>query len=304
MKHLLDWYNWQSSELIELLDLALKIKKQPELYQTELKGKCLLMLFEKTSTRTRISFEVAINQMGGYAIFMDQKHSQLAKTKINYEIASMSRYCDFIMARLKDNQDLELSSKVSGVPVINGCCNRYHPCQALADILTIYEHKQPLTDVKLVYVGIYNNVANSLVSIANHLKINLTLVCPIKPENIVNFNERDKALQSRILNESDDLNEALVGADFVYTDTWLDMEFFNNPEFKQIWEERKKKMMPYQLKTSNIKSEKIKIMHDMPIHSGYEIEEELVEAKNSIIYQQSENRLYAQKAILSYLNKQ
>lgn len=301
MKHLIDWSNWDSNTVQSLLTSALDIKANPEKYKNTLKGKSLAMLFEKTSTRTRISFEVAMNQMGGSAIFIDPQHSQIKKTKLSYEIKIISKYCDFIMARLKKNEDFVIVSQSSDVPTINGCCNKYHPCQTLADLITIYEHNKNFTEVNLVYVGIYNNVANSLVSIANHFKLKLTLVCPIVLPNIVDNTEKDKALNNGLLNITNRLKDALKDADFVYTDTWLDMEFFNNPDSADLWEERQKKMLPFQVKES-ILNARCKVMHDMPIHVGCEIEEVLVESSRSIIYQQGENRLYAQKAILNYFS--
>ena len=303
MQHLLDWKNWQTSAVATLLELAFKIKKSPQDYTQKLKHKNLLMLFEKTSTRTRTSFEVAMNQMGGHAIFMDPQHSQITKTKLRYETASISGYCDFILARLKNHDNLLEMVDAAKVPVINGCCNRYHPCQALADIMTIKEYKVNLEQAKLVYTGIYNNVANSLVSIANHFKIQLTLVCPIADAKIVDEEQKKLGKENNILIETKNIKEAVKDADFVYTDTWLDMEFFENPEIKDLWEQRKKTMQPYQLNSSLLKDSKAKIMHDMPIHDGYEIAADLVESENSIIYQQSQNRLYAQKAILCYLQE-
>ena len=301
MKHLLDWKDWQTPAVANLLELAFKIKKFPQDYTQKLKHKNLLMLFEKTSTRTRTSFEVAMNQMGGHAIFMDPQHSQITKTKLRYETTSISGYCDFILARLKNHDNLLEMVDAAKVPVINGCCNRYHPCQTLADVMTISEYKKNFNEVRLVYTGIYNNVANSLVSIANHFKLKLTLVCPIADAEIVDKGQRELALKNNILTETENLTEAVDTADFVYTDTWLDMEYFSDPTKKDLWEKRKNTMLKYQLNRSLLKNSKARIMHDMPIHVGYEIEEKLVESKNSIIYQQSENRLYAQKAILCHL---
>ena len=165
------------------------------------------------------------------------------------------------------------------------------------------EYKVNLDQAKLVYTGIYNNVANSLVSIANHFKIQLTLVCPIADAEIVDEAQKELGKENNILIETKNIKEAVKDADFVYTDTWLDMEFFENPEIKDLWEQRKKTMQPYQLNSSLLKDSKAKIMHDMPIHDGYEIAADLVESENSIIYQQSQNRLYAQKAILCYLQE-
>lgn len=304
MKHLIDWKDWDSKIVHQLLSDAQDIKKNPSKYARVLQGKNALLFFEKTSTRTRISFAAGVNQLGGSAIIVDPLQSQAQKTKLTYEVGSMSGYCDFIVARLKSHKDLVAISEVSSVPIINGCCNLYHPCQTLADILTMKEHKKNLEDTKLVYVGVYNNVVNSLVAMANHFHFQLCLVCPINPDGAADQLEKEKAVQKHLLTETTDLSAALNHADFVYTDTWLDMEFFLDNTKKSLLESRKKTMMPYQLNKKNLQNFHGKIMHDMPIHQDYEITDDLVYAENSIIFQQSENRLYAQKAILNYFNNQ
>ncbi len=302
MQHLLHWKDWDSQSVHYLLEKALDIKQKPENYTQSLQGKNVLLLFEKTSTRTRISFEVGIHQLGGNAIFMDSNHSQIQKTKLSYEIGSLCGYCDFILARLNRHDDLVTASKASTVPIINGCCNLYHPCQALADLLTMKEQKKDLKKVKLVYVGVHNNVVNSLVSMANHFQFQLCLVCPLSPSGSVDQAEKQKAHRANLLVETLKFSLALENADFIYTDTWVDMEFFLDTSKRSMLAERKRIMMPYQLNRENLGDSKAKIMHDMPIHDGYEITNELVYAENSIIFEQSKNRLYAQKAILDYLN--
>ena len=300
MQHLLYWKNWDSNIVHQLLEDASAIKQNPQHYKNQLQGKNILLFFEKTSTRTRVSFAVGAQQLGASVVIVDPGQSQIQKTKISYELGSMSGYCDLIVARLKKHKDLISASLMSKVPMINGCCNLYHPCQALADVLTMKEHKTDLKKVKLVFVGVYNNVVNSLVAMANHFRFQLCLVCPISLDENIDKGEQKKALEQGVLIQTTNLVEALKDANFVYTDTWLDMEFFL--EKKHLLQERKKIMLPYQLNKKTLQGFDGKIMHDMPIHDGYEMVDELVYDQNSIIFQQSENRLYAQKAILNYFN--
>ena len=185
------------------------------------------------------------------------------------------------------------------VPVINGCCNLYHPCQALADMLTIAEDRGgEARGARLTYVGAYNNVVNSLVSISAALGVELTLVCPIRDEAIVDEESRGRLLDLGLLTETLDAKAALADADYAYTDTWIDMEYFNDSAYAEEKERRCALMLPYQLNAELLDGSDAKVMHDMPMHLGYEITEELAESERSIIYDQAENRLDAQKAIL------
>ena len=300
MKHLLYWKNWSSEIVQQLLAKALEIKKNPKEYKNAIQGKNILLFFEKTSTRTRISFAVGVSQLGGNAIIVDPAQTQLSKSKISYEVQSMASYCDLIMARLKSHQDLIKMSQFSRVPIVNGCCNLYHPCQAFADVLTVQENCSDVKKIKLTFVGVHNNVTNSLIAMAIHFEFQLCLVCPISEKESIDEEQKKIAIQKGLLIETKDLQEGLKDANFVYTDTWLDMEFFLDSSKQSLLEERKKIMLPYQLNNESLKNFNGKIMHDMPIHSGYEISDEIVYNNNSIIFQQSENRLHVQKAILLY----
>ena len=207
-----------------------------------------------------------------------------------------------IMARLKDNADILEMEQAASVPIINGCCDLYHPCQALADMLTITEHRTGNPEgAKLTYIGVYNNVVNSLVSIAAALGVRLTLVCPIRDEGVVDQESRQRLLDAGLLTETSDAALAVSAADYVYTDTWLDMEYFNDPEYEQEKQRRCDLMLPYQVNATLMAGSEARIMHDMPIHPGFEITEEMVECEQSIIYDQAENRLDAQKAIMLHL---
>lgn len=299
IKHLIDWKYWEDGEIVEILDLARRVKHYRWEYQGRMQGNTLVMIFQKTSTRTRVSFEAGMTEMGGHAINLDWMATNFTLSKVRFETRYLGRNAAIIMARLKDNRDLLEMEKASTVPVINGCCNLYHPCQALADMLTIAEDRpEGVEGARLTYIGVYNNVVNSLVSIAAPLGVHLTLVCPIREAASVDEESRQKLLERGLLTETLDAEAAVGEADYVYTDTWLDMELFNDPAYAAEKEKRSGIMMPYQIDCALLAGSRAKIMHDMPIHPGYEIAEDMIEHEQSIIYDQAENRLDAQKAIM------
>ena len=298
-KHLIDWKFREDRETREMLALARRVKSQRWEFQGHLQGRTLVMIFQKTSTRTRVSFEAGMTELGGHAINLDWRASNFTLSDIRSETRYLSRNSAFIMARLKNHSDLLDMAAGATVPVINGCCNLYHPCQALADMLTIAEDRggDP-GGARLTYVGAYNNVVNSLVSISAALGVELTLTCPIRDEALVDQQSRGRLLGLGLLTETLDVKAAVADADYVYTDTWIDMEYFNDPAYAEEKERRCALMLPYQLNTELLAGSRAKVMHDMPMHLGFEITEELAESERSIIYDQAENRLDAQKAIL------
>ncbi len=296
--HLINFKNWNSEELLEIIDKSIEIKRNPEKYRNALKGKSLAMIFQKTSTRTRVSFEVAMTQLGGHAIYLDWRTTQFVLADIRDETSYLSRNVDCIMARLLKNADLQLMAEASLVPVINGCDEKYHPCQALTDLMTMKEKKGRLEGLKLVYIGVHNNVCNSLIEACTKLGVEITTVTPIIHEPALDEEIIEQAKKTGLYKTEKDVKKAVRDADFVYTDTWIDMELFLDPKFKEEKEKRIKLMMPYQVNSQLLAESKALIMHDMPIHRGYEISGEAVESKRSIIYEQAENRLYTAKAIL------
>ncbi|MDT8446513.1 MAG: ornithine carbamoyltransferase [bacterium] len=297
-KHLLHWKDWDAGEIREVLELAVDAKLNPEKYAEALKAKTLVMLFQKTSTRTRVSFEAGMTELGGHAIYLDWRSSNFGLTRTWYEAAYLSTNAHILMARVKEHSELQEIAKGSRVPVINGCDDKYHPCQALADMLTIRLDRGSLEGAKLTYVGVMNNVSNSLVSLAPVFGVQLTLVCPVAPKEDRDHEVLEQARQAGVLVETLDAKAAVKDADYVYTDTWVNMEYFNDPSAKELKEERIRTMLPYQVNADLLKGSAAKVMHDMPIHPGYEIAEELVEEDRSIIFEQASNRLPAQKAIM------
>ncbi len=304
IRHLLSWEDWSDSEIQELLEEAQYIKNHRVFFSGHMQGRSIAMIFQKTSTRTRVSFEAGMTELGGHAIFLDWRTSNFQLSDLDLEAEYLSRNVSLIMARMKKHEDLIALSKGCHVPLVNGCCNLYHPCQSLADALTIsLDTKKKLRDTKLVYVGVHNNVANSLVEITAALGVHLTLVTPIALEESVSKQAVHRGKQAGTLSWEKDLKTAVKDADYIYTDTWVDMEFFNDPAYAKEKEERIQTMMPYQINAELLKYTKAKIMHDMPIHAGYEITREVVMHERSIIFPQSENRLDAQKAVILKLCK-
>ncbi|MBW0009798.1 MAG: hypothetical protein JO063_06730 [Pseudonocardiales bacterium] len=285
----------------DILRQAVEIKADPARFRHAADGRGLLMLFEKTSTRTALSYQSAIARMGGYSVVLDWHRSNFPITPVEYEAQYVSRNSDIIVARLRSHSTLRRLAGSSRVPVINGCDDRYHPSQALADFLTILEVSGRFDGVTLCYVGVHNNVANSLVEGCIALGVRLLLVTPLIHESAVDQELEQQALASGLVERRDDLASAAHEADFVYTDTWVDMEYFNDQAYAEEKEHRIKLMIPFQVNRRNLGGADPWIMHDMPIHPDYEISADMVESERSIIYQQAENRMHAQQALLLHL---
>ncbi len=304
MRHLPNLKDLTADEITDILQRAASIKANPDNYRTLLAHKTMAMLFQKTSTRTRVSFEAGMTELGGHAIYIDWMTSNFVLSGIGYETGYLSRNVSCIMARLMHHSDLETIIGASRVPVINGCCEKFHPCQALTDLLTISEHHDgDLQSAHLLYVGVQNNVSNSLAIICDKLGVHLTLATP---ENDDNGESLDAEVQeiirsSSVINRVVDPAEVIGSANFVYTDTWVDMQYFNNPDFQDEKEARVNAMKPYQINRKLLGDTDCRIMHDMPIHDGYEITAEMVSDPRSIIFDQAENRMHAQKGLLWWI---
>jgi ornithine carbamoyltransferase len=296
--HLLTLKTWTSEQIGEVIDKSIDIKRRPDDYRTVLEDKSLAMIFQKTSTRTRTSFEVAMTQLGGHAIYMDWRTTNLVLADIRDETKYLSRNVDCIMARLFKNADLNAMAEASKVPIINGCDEKYHPCQAISDLVTIKEKKGLLKGLKLVYIGIHNNVCNSLIEGCTKVGMEITAVTPIVNQSSVDEELLERAKGTGLYKTTADVKRAVKECEIVYTDTWVDMEFFLDPKFREEKEKRINLMMPYQINKGLMKGSNALVMHDMPIHRGYEITSDVVESPNSIIYDQSENRLHSAKGIL------
>jgi ornithine carbamoyltransferase len=298
VRHMLNFKDWSGQELKQILDLAIRVKNNQPEYWKALDHLTLGMIFQKTSTRTRVSHEVAMTQLGGHAIYLDWRSTNLILAEMKDEVRYLARNVDIIMARVLTFEQVQEMAEYSRVPVINGCDNKYHPTQALADFQTILEHKGRLEGINLVYVGIHNNVANSLLEGGTKLGMKITLVTPeINPASL-NQELMAAAEKTGLYEQTLDIKSAVAKADVVYTDAWVDMEFFLDPKFAEEKKRRIDKMLPYQLNEELLKNSNALIMHDMPIHTGYEISRGAIESPKSIIFDQAENRLHAEKAVL------
>ncbi|MBE5932350.1 MAG: ornithine carbamoyltransferase [Lachnospiraceae bacterium] len=309
MKNMLNFKNFSAEELQEILDLALDMKKDPKKYSKALEGKKLYTLFEKTSTRTFLSFETGITELGGHYFNQLWSNSNFVLGEPVSEIKYVCRNVDIIMARLIKNETVELFGKHATVPFINGCDNSYHPCQILADALTIIEHFGSL-DVKLLYIGAKNNVFNSLVEFfAKMKKGTLYGLTPLVNDTVCgdDFYEEAKATGHYVeLDPAMSIEEAktyVKDMDILYTDTWVDMEFFNNPAYAKQKEETMAKMMPYQINDEFVEGSKAVVFHDMPMHVGFEISQSIIDKNLDIILDQAENRRHAEKAVMVTLLK-
>lgn len=304
MKNMVNFENFSKEELNDILDLAYDMKKNPEKYSTALQGKKLYTLFEKTSTRTFLSFTTGITELGGTYYNQLWKDSNFVLGETVSEIKYVCRNVDIIMARLIKNETVEMFNKNATVPFINGCDSTYHPCQILADALTLKEHFGGL-NVNLLYIGAKNNVFNSLVEFFAKMEEGTIYgLTPLVNDTAVDadFYEKAKATGHYVeLDPSMSMEEAkkyVAKMDVLYTDTWVDMEFFNNPAYKEQKEETLKKMMPYQINKELLSGGKAKVMHDMPMHVGFEISQDVVDENLDFILDQAENRRHAEKAVM------
>jgi ornithine carbamoyltransferase len=295
--HLVTLKDWSAEDVVDAVERGLELKRNPGAQATAMAGKSLAMLFQKTSTRTRCAGEIGMTQLGGHAMYMDWRSTNFGLADLGDEIRVLSRYADLLVVRLMENADVVRAAQVSEAPLMNGCCNRYHPMQALADLMSIQEACGQLAGTRLTYVGVMNNVCNSLIAAGIKVGMHVTAVTPeINP--VAEDQELYAAAeQAGLLERSDDLRTALERCDVVYTDTWIDMEFFSDPAYADERERRTRLFKPYQLNHGLLEGLDLRIMHCLPAHRGYEIEGELLDDPRSIIFAQAENRLHGQKAL-------
>lgn len=279
----------------------LKAKQKNREPYCPLIGKTLGMFFEKASTRTRVSFEVGIYQLGGQGIFLTPQDLQIGRGESIADTARvLSRYIDGLMIRTFSQRMVEEMAKHAAIPVINGLTDTHHPCQILSDLFTIKEKKGNLKGLKLCYIGDGNNIANSLIEGAAKVGMNIALACPegYEPDEkiIQNSSEGSKKAGAALEILRDPL-KAAQGADILYTDVWASM----GQESER--EKRLKVFRPYQINRKIVEAakEEVLIMHCLPAHRGEEITNDVIDGRNSIVLDQAENRLHTQKAILEIL---
>jgi ornithine carbamoyltransferase len=313
MRHLISLKEQSKQDLQTILDLAVKLKRKRNKGELTnfLQNKTLIMLFQKTSTRTRLSFEAAMTELGGHGIFLDSRTSQFSLTSFEDEIQAIMRFGEVLMFRALKVQEVEKAASLNIIPVIDACSEKYHPSQTLGDILTMMEYSKGLKNIKKVaWLGTQNNVSNTLKLACAKLGIKITIISPEADKASVDEALNAQADATGLVTYTTDIKKGLEDADYVHTDTWVNMEFFDNgkikPEFKQEYERRLKIFKPYQLNVGLMQkyAPKAKIMHCMPCHVGYEITEEAINSQNSIIFDQAENRMHVEKAIILWLLNQ
>jgi ornithine carbamoyltransferase len=290
------------SEIDALLKRSLVLKKRWKkgLTDSPLAGKSLGLVFDKPSTRTRVSFEVAMAQLGGYAIYLDPGTTQIKRGEPIADSARvLSRYLDGVAIRTFDQAAVEEWARWSSVPVINGLTDLLHPCQVFCDLLTIIEKRGGYKGLKIAYIGDGNNMANTWIQAASLLDITLSLACPkgYQP-NAKILAEATRSRRSRIELILDPW-QAAQGSDVVYTDVWASM---GQEEERK---ERRKRFQDYQVDSRLLSKAKkgALVMHCLPAHAGEEISAEVLEGPQSVVFDQAENRLHGQKAILEWLLK-
>ena len=294
MKHLLKLGDLSKDEIVEILDLAdkLKAEKKAGIEHHLLKGKTLGMIFEKSSTRTRVSFEVGIHDLGGAGLFLSPRDLQIGRGEPLEDTARvLSRYLDGIMIRTFDQSTVEKLAEYGSIPIINGLTDYCHPCQVLADLMTIREYKKNLEGLKICYIGDGNNMTNSIIAGCIKMGMEVSVGCP-------KGYEPDKALMEWA-NENgkftctEDIFLAAKDADVLYTDVWASMG-------QEAEAEERKKIFNYQINDELMKVAKADamVMHCLPAHRGEEITAEVIEAHANEIFDEAENRLHAQKAVM------
>ncbi len=299
MKHILSDWDLSKKDTIEILELSSKIKANISAYGEVMKGKTLMLFFELASLRTRVSFEAGFNQLGGHAIFYNIEGGKFTRGEAMEDgVKNTSRYCDFIMARVLKQDIIERMGKASEVPVINGMTEAYHPCQTLADLLTIKEKKGKLSGVNLTYVGDGAcNTATSTMIGGTSVGVNVTVACP----DDAKYNPSPDLLKKlkgkvKILH---DAAEGVKGADVIYTDVVV------SAGMEAEKETRLKAFKTFQVNMGLVKkAEKDAIvMHCLPAHIGYEITRDVIDCKQSVVFDQAENRMHAQNGLLVWLKE-
>ena len=300
MKHLLKLEDWSPEQITRTLNLAdqLKYELKHGIEHKLLKGKTLGMIFEKSSTRTRVSFEVGMTQLGGYPLFLSSNDLQIGRGEPVQDTARvLSRFIDAIMIRTFEQSEVEALAEYGSIPIINGLTDYCHPCQVLADLQTIREYKGSLEGKKLCYIGDGNNMANSLIVGGIKMGMKVAVACP-------NAYQPDAEIMKWASENgdflcTDNILEAAAGSDVLYTDVWASMGQEGEAE------ERKKIFKDYQINDSvvAVSNEGVMVLHCLPAHREEEITEKVLEEHAKEIFEEAENRLHAQKAVMVKLMK-
>ncbi|MEE8120542.1 MAG: ornithine carbamoyltransferase [Anaerolineales bacterium] len=300
MRHFIALADYSSAELTTMLELALQLKKERKDGGNKplFSGKVLAMVFQKPSLRTRVSFDMAMRHLGGDALYLSPAEIGLGRRESIADVSRvLSGYVDAVMARVFEHEHILELAKHSSIPVINGLSDFNHPCQAMADMLTILESFNKLTDLRMAFIGDGNNVAVSLAFACSKLGMHFTIASPEGydlPQAVINEAEGLAAATGSKIQQTRDPIAAVQGADVIYTDTWTSMGQEDEAQ------KRKEVFAPFQVNEKLVGSatDDVIVMHCLPAHRGEEITDDVADGSHSVIFQQAENRLHAQKAIL------
>ena len=305
MKHkdFIEIHDYSAAEVMDIFRLAAEMKKQPAKFNRSLEGQTLAMIFEKSSTRTRVSFEVGMFQLGGHALFLSSRDIQLGRGEPIYDTAKvLSRYVDGIMARTFAHKSVTDLAEYSSVPVINGLTDLSHPCQAMTDYFTAWEKLGDLKGRKIAYVGDGNNMSHSLMFGAPKVGMDIAVATPggYAPDaEIVARAKGDADMAGTKVTVTTSIDEAVKGADVVETDVWASMGQ------EEEAEKRRRDFAKWQVdrRVMSLAKREAIFMHCLPAHRGEEVAAEVIDSAQSVIYDEAENRLHVQKAILQFLMK-
>ncbi|MHA1943745.1 MAG: ornithine carbamoyltransferase [Candidatus Thorarchaeota archaeon] len=301
-RNVVDLADFERAELRQFLDTAYDLKQKQKQGKPHelLKGKSMAMIFMKSSTRTRVSFEVGMTQLGGHALFLQPSGTQLGRGETIADTARvLGRYCDVIMARVFGHEEVTELAKFAGVPVVNGLSDLLHPCQIMTDMMTIEEHKSKLEGLKISYVGDSNNVSNSIMQGCTIMGMDVTIGSPEGYTPSADIMKKATVLSKKFettMTVENDPIEAVKGADVIYTDT-----FFSMGQEKS--KEKEDALMPFQVNKALVGKAKsdVIVMHCLPAHRDEELTSEVMDGPHSVVFDQAENRLHAQKGILALI---
>ncbi len=297
-KHFLSVSDLSSEELLNTLNLAIKFKTRD--IEVKLKNKVLGLIFDKASTRTRVSFQVAMSRLGGTTIDLNPQTSQIGRGETIKDTARvLSRYCDSLAIRTFKHEDIKEYARWSEKPIINALTDLEHPCQALADYMTIKEEFGNFENIVLTFIGDGNNVANSLIICGALLGLEIRVACPKGYEPNTSIIKKAKMLSSKdnLIKIYHDPYEAAFGTNVLYTDVWSSM----GEEDKKFSKDKDFSKYTIDSELLNIADKNAIVLHCLPAYRGKEISDEVIESKNSRVFDQAENRLHAQQALLSIL---
>ena len=295
LKHFLNLSDLRTKDIENILEESHKIKKGKS--KKFNKKKILAMIFEKPSTRTRVSFEVGMKLLHGEVVILDTNETQIGRGEsLEDTMRVLSRYVDIVVYRGACENKLYNLAKLSTVPLINGLTDNSHPCQILADIMTLQEKFKSIEDLKICWIGDGNNVCNSWIHSCNHFNYEFNVSCP--PDNFPKRNIISQ-IKSKKVKFFDNPSKAVIGADVVITDTWVSMGMTDDPE-------RIKKFKNFQINKEFLKKSKKNtfFLHCLPAHRGFEVTNEVIDGKNSLVWDEAENRLYVHQAILLWCLKE